>query len=416
MSHPIFTIWKKELVDTIRDKRTFASTVILPLVLMPALFIGLSKFSTWQIKQLSDKEITIAASPTIGALGDFITAQDPKIKLQVTESSLSDEVRSKRAEAALNVPADWQERAASGQTTEVAIISNSTNQNGSAATGRLTAILAAFNQTQAAGQLTRAGLSPSVLTSLSPKMEDVATAQEQAGFGMGYILPLFIIMWAVTGGQTIAIDASAGERERKTIEALLLAPVSRFTLVAGKFLAVATCAMLSVIISIASMTWASKYMGEMINSTASTGGLNVGTSATTAITGTNFNMDFNLDASTISLLLFVSVILVALFSALNLSVSIFAKNYKEAQSYIGPMYLVVILPVVLVNTMPAAGDHLWVYAVPIVNAVVLFKEVLVGQIIWSHIVLTTITLLATSLLAMWGAARIYHREDVIFTD
>lgn len=412
MSHPILTIWKKELVDTIRDKRTFASTVLLPLLLMPALFVGISKFSTWQIKQLSDKEITVATTPALGALGDFITTQDPKIKFDVTESSLADEVRSKRAEAALDVPADWAQRLAAGEATDVTIITNSTNQNGSAATGRLTTTLTAFNQTQAIGRLTQAGLSPSILTSLTPKMQDVATAQEQAGFGMGYILPLFIIMWAVTGGQTIAIDSSAGERERKTIESLLLAPVSRFTLVAGKFLAVATCAFLSVIISIASMTWASKYMSEMINSSSS--GLNLGTTSTASVS--NFNMNFNLDARTIGILLFMSVILVALFSALNLSVSIFAKNYKEAQSYIGPMYLVVILPVVLVNTLPTAGDHLWVYAIPIVNAVVLFKEVLVGQILWAHIGLTTVTLLATSLLAMWGAARIYRREDVIFTD
>jgi len=134
------------------------------------------------------------------------------------------------------------------------------------------------------------------------------------------------------------------------------------------------------------------------------------------MSASGFNLDFNLDARTIVILLFISVILVALFSAMNLAIAIFAKNYKEAQSYIGPSYLVVILPVVLVNTLPSAGDHLWTFAVPIVNAVVLFKEVLVGNVVWAHILITTIVLIITSLLAMWGAARIYQREDVIFTD
>jgi sodium transport system permease protein len=415
MSHPILTIWKKELTDTVRDKRTLASTIILPLVLMPALFIGISKFSTWQVKQLTEKEITVAVSDQAGSLGDWLTTQDPKIKLERTAEPLIEVVRDKKADVALDVAADWPAQVAAGTPTEVTVITNSTNTDSSAAAGRVSATLNVFNQQQAVGRLAAAGLSPTILTSFVPKTEDVASAQEQAGFGMGFILPLFIIMWAVTGGQTIAIDASAGERERKTIEALLLTPVSRFTLVAGKFLAVATGAMLSVIISITSMTWASKYMTEMINSTTTTGtSASLGVSSMTGTSG--FNMDFNLDARTIVILLFVSVILVALFSAGNLAIAIFAKNYKEAQSYIGPMYLVVILPVVFVNSLPSAGDHLWTFAVPIVNAVVLFKEVLVGNVIWSHIIITTLTLLVTSLLAMWGAARIYRREDVIFTD
>lgn len=411
MSHPILTIWKKELTDTVRDKRTLASTIILPLVMMPALFIGISKFSTWQVKQMAEKEITLAVSDQVGTLGDFITTQDSKIKLERTTQPLVEIVKSKRVDVGLDVPANWSAQIAAGTPTEVKIITNTTNTSSSAAAARVTTVLGAFNQEQATNRLAAAGLAPTVLTSFIPKTEDVATAQEQAGFGMGFILPLFIIMWAVTGGQTTAIDASAGERERKTIEALLLTPVSRFTLVAGKFLAVATGAMLSVVISITSMTWASKYMTEMINTSTTPA------STTAAMsTSSGFNLDFNLDAQTIGILLFISLILVALFSAGNLAVAIFAKNYKEAQSYIGPMYLIVILPVVFVNTLPTVGDHLWVYAVPIVNAVVLFKEVLVGNVVWSHIAIATVTLLATSLLAMWGAARIYHREDVIFTD
>ncbi len=232
MSHPILTIWKKELTDTVRDRRTLASTIILPLVLMPALFIGISKFSTWQIEQMSGKEITVGISEQARPLGEQLAAADSKIKFQSTTEDLKDAIRAKKFNVALSVPSDWQQRVSSAEPVQVGLVANSTNQQSAAAVTRLTAAIGQYNQSSAVTRLTESGVTPAILTTLVPKNEDVATSQEQAGFGMGFILPLFIIMWAVTGGQTTAIDASAGERERKTIEALLLTPVSRFTLVA----------------------------------------------------------------------------------------------------------------------------------------------------------------------------------------
>lgn len=415
MANPIFTIWRKELIDTVRDRRTLASTILLPLLLMPALFIGIAKFSTWQINQLNEKEVRLAVSQVAGVedLTGFLTNQDKKIKISTTSESVEQLVKEKQVELGLRLPNDWRQRLDRFEAVPVEMVTNSTNQASSAAAARLAAGLNAYNQTLITGRLAAAELPPTLLAGLTPTPVDVASTQEQAGFGLGFILPLFIIMWAVTGGQTTAIDASAGERERKTLESLLLTPISRFTIVAGKFLAVCTGAFLSVVISITSMTWASKYLGDAFTtgSSLNAGGLNTGAAATGG-----FNLEFQLTPSTVAILLGISVILVALFSALNLSIAIFAKNYKEAQSYIGPSYLVVILPVVLVNTLPQVGDSLGMYAIPIVNAVLLFKEVLLGQIIWPHIALTASVLVATSALAIWAATRIYQREDVIFTD
>lgn len=216
-------------------------------------------------------------------------------------------------------------------------------------------------------------------------------------------------MWSVLGGQYTAIDASAGEKERKTLESLLLTPVKRLDIVFGKFLAVATAALTSVIVSLSSFYVALKFSGFGSIMSQSN-------QASSSVAVPNGLISFSIDPQTMILMLGVSLLLVLMFSAVILSIAIFAKSFKEAQSYIGPSYLVIILPVVIMNMVPNLKPALWLFAAPAINAVFLFKEILVGVYDFSHILVTIASLVVYSIIAIFVAGRIYSKESILFKE
>ncbi len=176
----------------------------------------------------------------------------------------------------------------------------------------------------------------------------------------------------------------------------------------GKFLAVATTALVSVIISLSSLYFSLKFFGfGPIN-----GDGEFQSSNPAGPQGAIF--DFSIDPQTLGLIFIISLLLVFLFSAILLSVSIFAKSFKEAQNYLGPLYLAIILPVSLMNTLIGMEPALWIFALPAINAVVLFKELLIGVYNYSHIVITIASLIIYSFVALTAAAKIYSKENVLF--
>ena len=110
-------------------------------------------------------------------------------------------------------------------------------------------------------RIKKTGQDLKILSTIQYDLKDVASERERGGFGLGFILPLIIVMWSIAGGQSIAIDVSAGEKERKTLEPLLLTSVNRMDIIWGKLLAVSTGAAVTVVISLFSMLAAFIYIG-----------------------------------------------------------------------------------------------------------------------------------------------------------
>ncbi|MFH1171335.1 MAG: ABC transporter permease [bacterium] len=410
MSH-ITTIWKKELRDNIRDRRTLLSTIILPMVLMPGIIVGIGKIAITQVKRVQEQAVTIGVVQEHNA-PEFVIVlrQTPKVTVQSLFSDPQAAVREKKVDAAIVFPDTFQSAIETNQPVQADVFENALNTKSTTALSRLTTIVVSYNQSLLQHRLTTENISSDIQSGLQLNAKEVATQQELGGFGLSYLLPLFIIMWAVIGGQYAAVDVSAGEKERKTLEALLLTPVNRLEIVIGKFLAVSTAALLSVVIALSSMYAVFAFGGASFFSAAS------GSQASGVVQSATTGVNFSLQPQAIALMFGISILLVFLFSALNLSVAIFAKSYKEAQSYIGPSYLIVILPVVLVNMLPGFSPALGFFAIPIVNTVLLFKEVLVGVYHASHILLTVGVMLVSAGIAMFAASRIYQREGVLLKE
>ncbi|MDD5342060.1 MAG: ABC transporter permease [Patescibacteria group bacterium] len=407
----VFTIWKKELKDNIRDRRTLMSTIILPMVLMPGIIVGMGKFTMAQIKNAQEQAVIIGVVNEAVAQ-DFVTIlrQLPKVEVKALAGDFQAEVKNKKVDAAVVFPDNFQSAIKAEEPVVAEVYRNSLNSKSSTALARLTTAVTQYNQLILQGRLGSKNITPEIQNGLSLQAKEVATEQELGGFGLSYLLPLFIIMWAVIGGQNAAVDTSAGEKERKTLEALILTPVSRLQIVFGKFLAVATAALTSEIVALGSMYAVFAFGGADFFTAATS------SQASGVIQSNTSSINFSLEPQAVAIMFGVSILLVMLFSALNLSVAIFAKSYKEAQSYIGPSYLVVILPVVLVNMLPSFQATLGFFAIPIVNTVLLFKEVLIGVYNTSHILLTVGMMIVTALVTMYIASRIYQKEGVLFKE
>lgn len=410
MFHQIITICKKELLDTIRDRRSLLAMIVIPALLMPLLIVGMAKFIDYQMKKSAEQTVKVAIrGENYSSLLTETIKNQKKIEIvkidPPTDSGQADALKQaieeEKIDAGIIIPSDFSDNVQSLKPAEIKVIIKSTLEKSGNASQKINAAIAEFNKQIREKRFSELKINPNVLTEASAIPEDIATKKEKGGFGLGYLLPFFIVIWSITGGQYTAVDASAGEKERKTLEALLLTPVKRFTIVMGKFLAVATASIISVIVALASLYLTISKVG-------------FGPMAQGAPEGAIF--DFSLEPKALFILLIVSILLVFVFSAIMLSIAIFAKSFKEAQSYLGPLYLVVILPLSLMNTMIGLKPALWLFAIPAVNAILLFKEILVGDYNFGHIAVTIVSLAGFSLLALFAASKIYSKESVLFKD
>jgi sodium transport system permease protein len=406
MPKNILTIWKKELKDTVRDRRTLVAMILMPMFLMPAMTIGMFKFMDKIMEDQAKQTVKIVLTGENNSpqLAEMIRSQE-KLEIISINKDAKEAVKEEEIDGAIFIPFDFQEKIKNQESANVNLIIKSTNTKSGNVANILSVIIAKFNDQILQERFSGQNINPAILSNALVLSEDVATEKETGGFVLGFLIPMFIVMWSIVGGQYTAIDVSAGEKERKTLESLLLTSIKRRDIVLGKFLAVSSVALISVVVAIGSFYAALIYSGGFgpMNTTGNIGAEDVAVS-------------FSIDPQALLLLLAVSIFLILMFSSIILSISIFAKSFKEAQNYIGPSYLVVILPVVLVNSIPGFEPTLWYFAIPAVNATLLFKEVLMGTYNFGHIFLTMGSLIIYSVIAILLAVKIYSKEGVLFRD
>ncbi|MFA5030899.1 MAG: ABC transporter permease [Patescibacteria group bacterium] len=389
-----FTIWKKEILDSIRDRRTLITAVLMPVFLMPVIMIGSLKFAEYQSKQIQEKPAKIAISNEAAAPTLVSYLQQQQIEILHSDNFRTD-IDKGSINVFIEVPASFEQDVRSQIPSQVKVYQKSSNLDSSAANSKIIATLQQFNQYMSVTRLAEQGINPEALSAVIPSPEDIATSQEKSGFFLGLLLPMFIVIFAIVGGMYIAIDVSAGEKERKTLEALLLTPASRLKIVTGKFLAVASTASTTIVLSLASMYVAFKVVP-----------LDFGTGELTV----------NLTIGGVAIMLGIGIFLAIMFSGLLLSVAIFAKSYKEAQNYISPFYLVAVLPVAILGQLPGFKPVAAFFLIPGVNAVFVIKEILLGVYNTNHILVTFASLIVYAAISIFVASKIYSKEGILFRD
>ncbi len=407
----IVTVYLKELKDSLRDRRAIFSIVVVPTLLMPALMFGVGKIAAGvfsKARQETPTVMIIGGDDSPGIVAEL--KQSAKMRIVESAADWKQRISDKKIRAAVEIPPGFEAKLKAGDAAPIVIY----NYGGELKSGFAVDVLDQFfrdlREKTVADRLAARSLPPTLITPFDVKRENVAPPEKVGGNLLGGIVPYIIILLCFTGAMYPAMDLTAGEKERGTMETLLCSPVPRINLVLGKFLVVLTGSLSAMVLSLASMGISAVAAG-LIFLHAHGGAEKLATAAAHAKASA-------VAMPTIDPLgLFGVVAMVfpvaVLFSALLFTISLFAKSYKEAQSYTAPMIFFVIMPAV-VGMLPGIELNARLALVPILNLSLVCKEMLSGVWHWNYIGLIFGSSCFYAAVALAFAVKMFNREGVIF--
>jgi len=387
-------IFTKELVGTIRDKRTIIAMIIIPLIFYPLLFTGIGYFSKMgsMKSEEANSKIMINGMEFAPQLAKYLQDYE-KIEVLNTENNSSSKLQKGDIQAVLVIPSDFKYKIEQEETGKLFLKYDATEAKSRVAQERVNKIVEEYKNEIILQRLFHLDLKKEFLAPLILQEENIATAEKITGSFLAVLLPYLIIILIFTGAMHTAVDITAGEKERGTIATLLVSQISRLEIVLGKCFAVMLISFTSMVLGLLGLTLA------FLSGASIAGG----------IEGVNFGISIN----TIFLLFLVLFPLVGLASALLVMVGIFARNIREASSYITPIYMLTIfLGIISISQGMELTDKM--FLVPVLNSSFVFKELLMGKIYWSHIITTFSANMLIAGLALLGATRLFNKEEVLF--
>ncbi|HTP70969.1 MAG TPA: ABC transporter permease subunit [Burkholderiaceae bacterium] len=346
-------VFVKEVRDALRDRRTLLAVVLSSVLMGPLLLFGLSVLVASSEERAESREIVVAGIERAPSLRNFLERQTLQIRPAPADYE-RELVERRLADPVVVVGADFEGELARGERPLLEVVTSSANTRASTAVRRVQRVLLAFNQELALQRLAFRGVAPALLQPAQIEERDLADPRARAAQLTG-IVPFFVLMAVLYGALNAALDTTAGERERGSLEPLLTTPASRLALVLGKWGAVASVGMLIAVLSCLSFMPA---QGLMRSDTLS------------AL--------FRFGLREAGLFLALLLPLAATLSALMMAIAIRCKTFKEAQASNTVVILVVsLLPMVtLFNDSGERPWHLWL---PALAQVTLMGRVLRGD-------------------------------------
>lgn len=396
----IKAIYKKEILDLLRDKKTLIMMVLVPLLLYPLIFVGAMLISSAVMNsmQSSEYQIAIVEEGEVSYDREELTAllSDTEDELEY-HLKVVDETEPQTALLSEEIDAYVVVGQKDGKVTfDVYYLSSITNS--STASDMVEDKLELYEKKMEEKMLNELGLDAEyIMNPVEVTWNDQSNKEEKLGSIMGSILPFLLITSILMGAVYPSIDTTAGEKERGTLETLLTLPVRNDELIMGKFLAVATISVVSALLNLLSMGIMAGFLFNIMSTTETdTAGINL----------TGF-----LPAAFIVVL---CVVAFALFiSAITMCVTTFAKSFKEANNYVTPLLLVVMFTG-YIGFIPNIEFTPLMASIPVVNICLLISNLLVFKYNFYLILIVLVTNVAYAVLAVWVLSRIYDSEDVLF--
>lgn len=394
----IGVVYRKELTEWLRDRRTLISTVLVPLLAFPILMVGITALATIMIGN-AEKEvpkIMILGGEDSPQLLDRLNRLD-KLKVVPYANNWKDQISNKDIRAAVEIPKGFQAALAEGTAPTVNIYFYQGELKSSFGADHVQKTVEEYRDEVVKDRLAAKNLPASVLKPFDVRQENVAPPEKVGGASIGGFIGYAVILLCLTGAMYPAIDLTAGEKERGTIETVLSSPISRLDLVFGKFLLVFSASLVSAILSVTSMGVSFAILGHshLMNSSGGQSlNLNVGWLSVVAV-------------------FFMALPLAVLFSAVLMTIALFAKTYKEAQSYLTPLTFLVVIPAVA-SVMPGVEFTPKLALIPVLNTSLICKEIITGTYHWGSIVLIFASTCVYAAAALFLAVKMFQREDVLF--
>jgi sodium transport system permease protein len=406
--HGIFTVYRKEMKDSLRDRRTLISMIVVPTLIMPLIMMIVGVITSTVVKKARQE-----ASPIVilgGADSPGVVQalkSDPKLRVVTTTTDYRRLVADKMVRVAVEIPAGFEAALAKGEPATVTLYHYEGEIKSGFGLGQLETFFRHLRDRTIEARLAGKGLPVSLVKPFEVKRQNVAPPEKVGGNLVGGIIPYIIILLCFTGAMYPAMDLTAGEKERGTMETLLCSPVGRTTIVLGKFLTVLTASLATMLLSILSMTVSFIIGGSLL---FGRGAAAMQQAAMKAGPGGVIPIIDPVGALGVAAMVLPVAVL---FAAVIFTIALFAKSYKEAQSYVSPLIIVIILPAMM-GMLPGVELNARLALVPILNLSLVCKEMLSGVWHWSYIGLIFASTAVYAAGALAVAVAMFKRESVLF--
>ncbi|UCD94802.1 MAG: ABC transporter permease, partial [Candidatus Zixiibacteriota bacterium] len=368
----ITTIFRKELKDTLRDRRTLIFMLLVPIVAIPLLITLVSSLMASQITKVQ-KEVSRVVIEEPAYLPDSLRqafadadALDVLPKEDFEGKTLVDELKEGNIEIIIFVDEDFTGNLESENPSELRIYYDESELKSEFALDKVKNVLNEYKESVVQGRMEKREISSDVLTPFEISSNSVAPPEKVVGEKFGMFLPYIIIIMCFMGAMYPAIDLAAGEKERGTLETLLVSPATRGEFVVGKYLVILLTGVVAALLAMGSLVYSLNYMvGQMLEDLS-----------------TMLAIEF--DIQTIALVLLTILPMAGIFAGVLLSVSIFARSFKEAQSYVTAMNMVIILPA-FVSFLPGIEMDYTMALIPVMNASLIMKDAISGSVQWNFV-------------------------------
>ena len=384
--HPIAIVLDKEFRDARRDKRSVMSAFLFPVFAPVMVYFMLTAIIELRTNA---QKITIPVQGGEHAPGLIQWLEEKDVSIEDFTGDARAVVRAKDRDVIIIIPDNYQQRLAELRSIEIEVVSDGSRTDSQPTVSRVHELLREYNREMASLRLIARGVSPEVMRVVVGRVTDVASKQQRTAAALNFI-PLYIILAAFVAGMGIAVDSTAGERERKTLEPLLINPIERYHIVMGKWIASSLFSalgmMMTLVLCVAAML---------------------------QVPLDQIGLQFNVSLWQIVLMIAATLPLAFLATSMQLLLGIFAKSFKDAQSYIGFLTLLPVVPSLYMMFNPMATRE-WMFAIPMLGQHLLLVDVLGGKDVpLIGYVYSAISCLVLGMGLVLITARFFQKESII---
>lgn len=382
----MFTVMRKEWRDFARDRRTFYLSLLMAPLLYPAIFLGIGKLTELRAETQLEKTLSV---PVVGMerapnLMKFLASYG--IEARQAPADIEARVRAQQEDLALAIDEKFADNWRDGKPAQIDIITDTTRRNADVAVARVNKVLQGYGQSVGAMRLLVRGINPGIAAPLHVGTRDMATPEAKNSQFMSALLPMILTLFAFIGSAHLAMDTTAGERERQSLEPLLATPAPRAALVGGKMLAASLLGIASMLLILVSFKLSATLTGDMAK---------------------------QMDVSFLAMgkLLLTLLPLVLMGSALITALAAGAKSMKEAGSHMVWLMMLPMLSALVLSAYPIKDTTLWQYAVPFLSQNQLIQKITRGEAAsveqWGLYLASSLALAA----ALWALAVWRYRQE-----
>lgn len=388
MFERIGIVFRKELTDSLRDRRTMSGALFYPFLGPLLMFLLFSVIA----RTFSEQTDQVLVLPVVGAeyaphLVEFL--EQNRVQIDAAPADPETEVRLGNLDVVLIIPASYGDDFRAGRPATVQVILDDSRQAASVNIRRTERLLQAYSGQIGALRLLARGVSPNASQTLAIERNDVSTPQSQAA-GFLNLMPYFMIFAVFTGGMGIAIDATVGERERGSLEPLLINPVARAELVLGKLGVTLIFSLFAVVETLIGFV-------VMLN----------------FVPLDELGVRVDLDPVSILGIFLIALPMMLLAGSLQMIIASFTRSYKEAQNYLGLLPLIPAMPGMFLAYLPVKPD-IWNMLIPTFGQQLLINQLMRGETLnVVHVLISVGITLLVGVTLTGMAIRLFEGEQVV---